>query len=94
MTVHVCECDPGQPCTCGRPKPRQTGAEIGSARSRLARVAAEGGAPSDDDYAFVTGRFANVADERLAGQILTGWINSGHLGGAGFGPDSRRQGAA
>jgi hypothetical protein len=92
--AHVCSCEPGQPCSCGRPKPRQTGAEIGSARSRLARLAAATTPPTDDDYQFVTGRFANAADIRLAGQVLSGWINSGYLGDAGFGPDSRKQGAA
>ena len=57
---------------------------------RLARLEAQATPPAADDYEFVVnGRFGNAADGRTAGRILTRWINSGHLGDQGFGPDSR-----
>jgi hypothetical protein len=62
MAVHTCECSPDQACSCGRPKPRPSGAEVGQARSRLARLEAQATPPAPDDYEFVVnGRFDNAA---------------------------------
>jgi hypothetical protein len=82
---------PEQACACGRPRGRQSGAEIGQARSRLARLEAADGPPTPEHYQFAVGKFSNAADDRQAGRILSRWINQGFLGDAGLGPDRRAQ---
>jgi hypothetical protein len=94
--THVCECEAGQPCTCGRPRGRQVNAEMASEGIRLGQLQSgmyEAGSPhpTPGDVEFLTSvrRPQNCAD---AGRLLAVWGEQGLV--PGYTPRRSRPGAA